>query len=283
MLDQTTGTLTAPELLSGVSSVSVFVPQNSDSLVETMIYLIPRDFSASSQTMVMMTIAPQQAVVAMTMVGGYDNMQEFVLAEYSQDTMSYTIHNDQVEAFNAVLANGMDWCYFGNPSEGGIIEDQFATIDLFVTAVVGAPSKAHIYLKKDNWEELYTKDFEKVASDLDKIETIAESKADKVTIAHYNYLRELQPNVYNTYMTNSPSTGSLTITLAAVADTTIYNEYILELKYVYGNGNVTFKNADGTTATIVWANGVAPTFERGTTYLISIANGFGVYSMFSNS
>lgn len=186
MLDQNTGTLTAPELLSSVTSVKVLAPQNADSLVGPMIYLIPRDFSASSQTMAMVNIVPQEVVVAMTMIGGYDNMQEFVLAEYSQDTMSYTIHNDQVDAFNAVLANGMDWCYFGDPSGSGITEEQFATIDLFLRAVAGIPSKAHVYLKKDNWEELYAKDFEKLASNIGRVETSMNAKVDKMPIESYS-------------------------------------------------------------------------------------------------
>ena len=106
-------------------------------------------------------------------------------------------------------------------------------------------------------------------------------KADKIAIATYSSYRGLQPNVYTTYSISS--TGSITIKLAAIADTTIYNEYILELKCTNTPSSVAFNNADGTAATIVWANGIAPTFEGGTTYLISIANGFGVYSMFPNS
>jgi hypothetical protein len=33
---------------------------------------------------------------------------------------------------------------------------------------------------------------------------------------------------------------------------------------------------------IKWPNNVAPVFEQGFTYLISIVNGFGVYSSFIN-
>lgn len=171
MLDQETGTLTSPELLSSVSSVNVFAPQNAEGVVESMVYLVTRDFSMTSQNMAMIGIIPQQGVMAITMTGGYDTMQQLVLAEYSQDTMSYIIHNDQVDAFNAVLANGMDWCYFGNPEGGVITEEQFATIDLFISAVAGIPGKAHVYLKKDKWEELYAKDFEKLSSDINKLDT----------------------------------------------------------------------------------------------------------------
>ena len=118
MLDQSTGTLTAPELLSSVQSVNVFAPEDVTSVgfepVESSFYLVPKDLSTTNETMAMVRIA-LEGVMGITVTGGYDTMQQFVLAEYSQDTMSYTIHNDQVEAFNAVLANGMDWCYLGSP------------------------------------------------------------------------------------------------------------------------------------------------------------------------
>lgn len=282
MLDQNTGTLTAPELLSSVSSVSVFAPQSADSVVESGLYLVPRDFSASSANMAMVQIAPQLGVMAMIMVGGYDSMQELVLAEYSQDTMSYTIHNDQVEAFNAVLANGMDWCYLSSPeSEFVITEEQFATIDLFVKAVAGFPSKAHVYLKKDNWEELYAKDFEKVASNIGKVEASVNTKADKMPMESYSSYRGLKPNVYTTYTISS--TGSVTINFADIADSSTYNEYIIEIECTKTPSSVVFKDSNNTEVVIKWANGVAPTFESGMTYIISIANEFGVFSMFPNS
>lgn len=280
MLDQNTETLTAPELLSSVLSINVSVPQNVDSLVESIVSLVTRDFSMTSLNVAMMQIVPQQGVRAMTMTGGYDTLQQFVLVEYSQDTMSYTIHNDQVEAFNAVLSNGMDWCYFGNTEGGVITEEQFATIDLFISAVASIPSKAHIYLKNDNWEELYARDFEELTSNINRVETSMNAKADKMPVEYY-WSSEVKPNVYTTYTINS--SGSKTITLADIADPSTYNEYIIEIKCIDAPSSIAFNNADGTAATIVWANGVAPTFEVGWTYLMSIANGFGVYSIFPNS
>lgn len=281
ILDMNTGSLTAPELLSSVSSVSVFAPQNTDGIVESMIYLVTRDFSMTNQAMAMVQIVPQQGVMAITIIGGYDTMQQFMLAEYSQDTMSYTIHNEQVEAFNAVLGNGMDWCYLSNPETAyTITEEQFATIDLFIKAVAGVPSIADIYIKGDKWEQLYKKNLDKLASDLDKTKTTVEGKSDKITIATYSSWKGLQPNVYTTYSISS--TGSVTVNLAAIADTTIYNEYILELKCTKTPSSVAFNNEDGTAANIVWANNAAPTFVGGFTYIISIVNNFGVFSQFTN-
>jgi hypothetical protein len=292
MLDQTTGTLTAPELLSSVSSVSVFAPKDVTSVgfepVETMIFLVPRDFSMTSTNMAMIQIA-SQGVMAMTIIGSYDNMQQFVFAEYSQDTMSYTIHNDQVEAFNAVLGNGMDWCYLSSPESGFVItEEQFATIDLFVKAVAGIPSKAHVYLKKDNWEELYAKDFEKLASNISKVESNigkveellnakVDAKADKIPIESYSSRYGLKPNVYTTLTTIGPLS---TIILADVEDSSLYNEYIIEIKNAYSGATLEFRNSQNELVGIKWANDTAPVLEASETIIISIANNFGVFTKF---
>lgn len=279
MLDQNTGTLTDPELLSSVSSVSVFAPKDVTSLgfepVESMVYLVTRDFSMTSQNMAMVQIM-QQGVMAITMTGGYDTMQQLVLAEFSQDTMSYTIHNDQVEAFNAVLANGMDWCYFG-----GITEEQFATIDLFLRAVAGIPSKAHVYLKNDNWEELYAKDFEKLASNIGRVETSMNAKVDKMPIESYSSYKGLKPNVYTTRTIGEAEV--ITVTLADIVDPSTYNEYIIEIKCTGTPASVGFKDSNNTEVTIKWANDMEPVFEAGFTYIISIVNNFGVFSQFVNS
>lgn len=201
------------------------------------------------------------------------------------DDGSVTVNQDQIDALNDVFADN-ELYYLGTFTYilgGGapVPSDFYDVVDTSIKAVAGIPSITDIYIKGDKWGQLYKKDLDKLASDLDKTTTTAESKADKIPIAAYSSWKGLQPNVYTTYSISS--TGSVTINLAAIADTTIYNEYILELKCTSTPSSVAFNNADGTAATIVWANGIAPTFEAGMTYLISIANGFGVYTMFPNS
>lgn len=280
IIDQEAGVLTTPELLSSVSSVSVLAPEDNSidiELVESMFYLVPRDFSMTNETMAMVQIIPFQGVMAMAIINGdYDLPQQFLLAEYSQDAMGYSSNDDQVEAFNEVLANGIDWCYLGVPETGFIItEEQFATIDLFVKAVAGGPSKAHVYLKKDNWEELYAKDLEKLASDIS-------SKADIIIMEELGYDKVLKPNTYYKYETaQNVSNISLTLTLAN-NDGLKYNEYILELKCLTTLNAVSFVGKDGTPLTIKWANDIPPTFEAGNTYLVSIVNGNGLYTQFFN-
>lgn len=199
------------------------------------------------------------------------------------DDGSVTVNQDQIDALNDVFADN-ELYYLGTymyAMEGAEVPaDFYDVVDTSIKAVSDIPSITDIYIKGDKWGQLYKKDLNKLASDLDKTKTTAESKADKITISTYSSWKGLQPNVYTTYSISS--TRSITIKLAATADTTIYNEYILELKCTSTPSSVAFNNADGTAATIVWANGVAPTFVEGFTYIISIVNNFGVFSQFIN-
>lgn len=276
MIDQASGTLINPERLSSIKSLKITAPSSFELERPLGVYIVPRTFSATNQNMITLMLVDGY-VIAMRMGG--NEISEFVFVDYSSG--SPVINNDSIKQFNDILATD-DWCYFGNSElTTSITEEEFNTWDMYVKAVSGVPSTADVYIKKDEWEQLYEKDFEKLARDLDKINTTAESKADKITIATYDSWEGIHPNVYTTHSISS--TGSITIYLAAITDTTVYNEYILELKFTSTPSSVAFKNADGTAATIVWANGIAPTFEAGFTYLISIANNFGVFAKYINS
>ena len=63
--------------------------------------------------------------------------------------------------------------------------EQLIIYDNVIKVVAGVPSKAHVYLKKDNWEELHARDFEKLTSNISKIETSVNAKADKIPVEYY--------------------------------------------------------------------------------------------------
>lgn len=287
MVDQDVGILTQPELLSSVSSLKVFAPTDFTNigfeLVEASFYLVPRDFSMTNQNIAVIQVF-DGGVVGMIMEGGPDITQELVLVEYDPYNDSFLVRNDQVEAFNAILANGRDWCYFGSLDTGFVItEEQFNTLDLFVNAVASAPSSTDIYVKEDKWAQLYKSDLDKLASDLDKTKTTAESKADKIAISEFDF-RGVKPNTYTTFTLNRSEERFFP--LKGFGDFSTYKEYIIEFKCLATPKAVIFEDPDKEgiqTIAINWANGVAPTFEAGMTYLISIVNGLGVYSMFPNS
>lgn len=300
MFDETTGTLTQPELLQRVSSIKVFTPtdvSNIDFEIDEGAFFLATKDSYRGIPMAIIDVT-FEGVFGTIMVDESAGPQEFLFVEFLFDTASFIIHDDQVEAFNAILANGMDWCYLGNPETSNITENQFNMIDLFVKAVADVPSITNIYIKGERWEQLYQSDLNRISSRIDAVgsdlsslsehidnETnylreLIDKKSDKMPIATYPY-GGLQPNVYTTRSISS--TGSITIKLAAIADTTIYNEYILELKCTSTPSSVAFNNADGTAATIKWVNDTPPTFEAGFTYLISIANNLAVFAQYTNS
>jgi hypothetical protein len=200
------------------------------------------------------------------------------------DDGSVTVNQDQIDALNDVFADN-ELYYLGTfmyALEGAEVPaDFYDVVDTSIKAVSSIPSITNIYVKGDKWGQLYKKDLDKLASDLDKTKTTAESKADKIIISPNNTATELSPNVYTIQTINS--TDSLVIRLAAIADTTIYNEYILEVKCLKTPSKVTFDNPDGTIAIIKWANDTPPSFEAGFTYLISIANNFAVFAQYVNS
>ena len=83
---------------------------------------------------------------------------------------------------------------------------------------------------------------------------------------------ELTPNVYHRNTNTSLST--LTISLGAISDDTILNEYFVE--FTTRSSGTTVNLPSG----IKWANGETPTFEASTTYQISIINNLGVVAKF---
>lgn len=82
----------------------------------------------------------------------------------------------------------------------------------------------------------------------------------------------LIPNVY--HRNTNTSLSSLNITLEAISDTTILNEYFVEFTTRSSGTTVSLPSS------IKWANGETPTFEASTTYQISIVNNLGIVTKF---
>lgn len=92
----------------------------------------------------------------------------------------------------------------------------------------------------------------------------------KTTFSNNNIT--LQPNVY--YVQNTPTT-SLTIYLGTPENNTILNEYLIEFTTASNGTTISLPS------TIKWANGETPSFEKNTTYQLSIVNNLGVCLKFS--
>ena len=268
ILDQSTGTITNPEILSGVSSIKVTAPEGNIEGVNSGVYIIPRDFSTSNMKMISVEVLASNGIVtgvrAEGMVDGFINL---ALITYNDGVP--TVDNSAIETINNYLASG-DWCYLGSPAGGFIItEEQFATLDKFIHPVVGVPSIADIYIKKDSWEKYHQKD-------IDNIYDILSQKDNVINIVErVNNYNSIKPNVYYKITTDSTDT---TFILEDADNNSIYNEYIIELR---SNVHSTLIFKKGTeNVNIKWANGVAPSVVSNVTYVISIVNNLGVYAMF---
>lgn len=283
ILDQTTGTLTQPELLSSVSSINFLTPTDYSG-VETGTILIPRTFSQTDVRMIQLVVAYSDGMLA-GVVAVYMNQTTGEQVEYIVGQVVdgvYTIDDAVVTAINDILASD-DWCNLGIEIMYGapMTEEQFATLDKFVTAVAGVPSTVDIYVKGDKWAQLYKNDLANLAMSISKVSKNVDAKADPTMVQSLSYNRMLTPNTY--YTATNSSTGALTYILVAPTDTTKYSEYILQLRCNATPSNVSFTNESGTTLTIKWTNDTPPTFEGGFTYLISIVNNFAVFAQYVNS
>lgn len=283
MLDQTTGTLTQPELLSSVSSMNFLTPIDYSG-VETGIILVPRTLSQTNIKMIQLFAAYSDGilagVVAMYINQAAGEQVEFIVGQVVDGV--YTIDDSVVTAINDILASD-DWCYLGFEVMEGVpmTEEQFATLDKVAMAVAGVPSTADIYVKGDKWAQLYKNDLAKLATSIGIVSKSVDAKADPTMVQSLPYNKKLTPNTY--YTATNSSTGALTYVLIAPTDTTKYSEYILQLRCTSSPSSVSFTNESGTTLEIKWVNNTPPTFEAGFTYLISIANNFGVFAQYVNS
>ena len=283
ILDQTTGTLTQPELLSSVTSIKFLTPTDYSG-VETSIIFIPRTFSQTNKKMIQLFAAYSDGilagVVAMYINQAAGEQVEFIVGQVVDGV--YTIDDSVVTAINDILASD-DWCYLGFEVMEGVpmTEEQFATLDKFITAVAGVPSTADIYVKGDKWAQLYKNDLAKLATSIGIVSKSVDAKADSTMVQTLPYNKKLTPNTY--YTATNSSTGDLTYVLITPTDTTKYSEYILQLRCTSSPSSVSFTNESGTTLEIKWINNTPPTFEAGFTYLISIANNFGVFAQYVNS
>lgn len=155
MFDQTTGTLTQPELLSSVGKINFLTPTDYSG-VETVIFLVPRTLSQTDiRTMQLMTDYSSGVLNAVGVV--YINQttgeQEAYIVGQVVDGV-YTINDAVVTIINDILASD-DWCYLGYEVLTGepMVEEQFATLDKVAMVIADAPSQMDLWVKKDAWEK----------------------------------------------------------------------------------------------------------------------------------
>lgn len=207
--------------------------------------------------------------------GTYADVAQQIQKEYSLFTIKdgvITTDQNAIDEFNSNI-NGLYYIGSINYAMMGqtFPNEYLAVYDKLLKVIIGTSSKAYIYQKKDNWEELYNDVFTQL------IQTI-EQKQDYYKIIQNGMFR-VNPQTYHKLYINS---GNFTMTLVDYEKNNYFSEYILEIE-AGSNITIKFRDDNGSDININWNDGTGPIFEAGYTYVISIFNGFGVFTKFTTN
>lgn len=218
-----------------------------------------------------------------------ESMKKAMLAQFTEEGI--VINQPLLDEFNAKLARG-PYTMLINLGEmmgvSGEVDTSF--VGQILKVITGNAANSTLYEKKNGWEEFGKKELTSLEAKLNSaITTAAANKADKSMVVNLASLeggegeeeeveKQLSPN---TYYTDTVSVdGPYNVTLLGT-EGNYFGEYTLELKVqTPAMEDVIFHWEDGDVANIQWLNGIPPTFVEGTTVIISIVRGFGVFGIF---
>lgn len=294
IMDQTTGFINAGDCPQ-VSGLQIIVPTGAISAPTTlsnesdMLYFTSEslDMNGMSVGKVLALSLFQQDGQLSALMGMYMDVEtatQLELELFSIVDGVVTANQEAIDQINE-LSNGLH--YIGNLNRilgGDSIPDEVLTVyDMVVKAVSGKPALADIYVKGDKWELLHEKDLNIV---LEKMNTVTNALNTKADLIQVNSSGNLGEDIYpNTYLKQTCNwAGDINYTLKMPIDISIYSEYILELNCKVAPRSVTFRDmTNNKELPIKWVNGIAPVFEAGFTYIISIVDNFGVFAQYINS
>lgn len=294
ILDLTTGIINTANL-NIVTSVSIDLSKVSFDGKDTMVYFCtenPNFMLGGGNTIILAVMKQSQGEVqvqgGMSMNLATGEQKGYTFVQKAADG-TITIQQDQIDEFLKQFEQNTFYYlgFFDYMTNGGeATEEDYISLDN-IKVISGIPSIVNIYLKGDEWELLNSKDFDSLKSSIDKNTKTLDDKSDLIKIKNVSSSRPtLEPNTYYTCtISNGYQDSTPEFLLLFQEDTTKYVEHIIQINFKRQQDTI-IKFLDYNTKQelpIVWANGIAPTFENGMTYLISISNGFGVYSMFPNS
>jgi hypothetical protein len=293
VLDQENGSIITANL-STVSSVSVDPSKVSFDGKDTMLYFCTENIKmmGGNSGVVLAVIKHSQGDghiqggMCMNMATMEEKSYMFVQKNADGTT---TVYQDQIDEFIKQFEQNTFYYlgFFTHMTSGvEITEEDYVSLDN-IKVVSGIPSVVNVYLKGDKWQLLNGKDLDSLKSSIDKNTKALDDKLDLIKIENVGPSRAiLEPNTYYTCTIDDLiSSSNPKFFLSFQKDNAKYVEHILQIncKRQYETTVKFFDYNTEQELSIIWANGVAPTFENGMTYLISISNGFGVYSMFPNS
>lgn len=278
MLDQSTGTLTSPELLSSVPSIKVLAPEGTISGESCGFYIVLRTFSIQNMQLLAPAIqCGTDGVVTMVGAAVHTSAASEQLTFISYKDGVPTVDQAAIDKFNAYLSTDDDWCYLGYPDGGfAITEGQFQTLDKFFKVVSSIPTISSLFIKKEeDWKELAVKEeLDGLRTEFDAAKVKIKENYPVEEISNYTSSIEIEPNTY--YRTTAKRSSNLSVTFAEPSENGVVNEYVFEIAC---SNAFTLTLPEG----VVWANDVAPEIAAGKTYVISVVNNLAVFAEFTTA
>lgn len=310
IMDNESGALTTPELLSNVPSITFLAPEGEIVGSKVDIYIVPRSFSMTNAVMITLQIVVSNNIVTsvggMSTVGGYKFL---TFIEYANGIP--TVNQADIDEINNILKTD-DWCYLGSVTTGFVLtEGQKATLDKFFRIISGEPASQNLYIKKEDYIAFATKEeTEALDGTINQVsEAVKEQEKTIATLATKDEMSEIDQRVeenassistldnkvhdnYLTFERYNPETGEIRIgpnkyyryrnirndiTLKFINPdyTDTVSEYIVELQFSE-KVNLTLPSG------IVWLNDISPVADIGKTIVISVINFLGVCAEFNS-
>lgn len=292
ILDQTTGTLTQPELLSSVTSIKFLTPTDYSG-VETNIVLVPRTLSQTDVRMMQMGAVYSDGVLVgvgvyyMNPITGEE--AEYIVGQVVDGV--YTIDDVVVTTINDILASD-DWCYLGSEIVTGapMTEEQFVTLDKIAMIVAGIPSEMDVWVKKDKWKKLYGKELSYIYNALNTIPTKTSDLTNDSNFISESTMGLAITGINDTafkkhrtvFATDSSVGTQLTIELSSAGErkALFFSDRIKSIIFYFGNSFANFFYPKEL-HTYYLVNIINPGFRAGNIYTVEECNCPLVYGEFT--
>lgn len=287
--DMSTGEILNPEPVSRVTKVKFTAPTGLQNVTPpSMLYLLDRTNPAFGAVL-QFEIANGNVSGVGGMIAYGESYKNGYFVTYDENGVP-SLNQEMIDVLNEVLESN-DIVYLGNPMSGTITESEFDALDLFMMPMSGEVGTELYQKEPESWIKFPRKDLlpmvtsiKDVVSPLPSKVSTLESDVKRLTTRvttlegedNYPYSsmsnissETISPNIYNK---RTPSANGMTIYFATPSKTNIVNEYVLEV--VCNGASVTLP------ADLIWVNGVSPTFDDGTTVVVSVINKLAMFAVF---
>ena len=185
----------------------------------------------------------------------------------------YILNDEDVQAFTAFFKSIKEpMLYLGSLMFTYGVSSDLSFANEFITISSGSFIDSKVFIRNNNWEELYSTKFEYLQNAIDRkpnpivMNTLSSASQHEIEAQTYNFTNIYEDTTFKLKGSSTPSYR--------------YEEYVLELYINIDNPALTFVDDNDEELSILWANGIAPSFEKTDHCVISLASGLGVFLKF---